>query len=123
MHPTGQDPQYTAVNKSKTNTFRGTLDYILFSSGYPLPDGDGAQKDGRSTDPRGREGMRGLVAQQVLGLPDCEARVEALVGDKEKASGGGGGGAEWVGAERGLPSGMYPSDHLLLAARFLLETC
>ena len=65
--------------------------------------------------------MRGLVAQQVLGLPDCEARVEALVGDKEKANGEGGGeGGEWVGAERGLPSGMYPSDHLLLAARFLL---
>ena len=51
-----------------------------------------------------------------------QLRVTAVLEIPKKEEDGGDGGHEGgVGMERGLPTGRFPSDHLLMAARFLLR--
>ena len=116
--------------------FRGTLDYILYSAEPVLCSTKSvpnvlseavpykkAVLDASETVPYA------LTALSVLGLPKD---WEESGGGGDGSGGGGsnslaggvrerGGGAEGTCLDRGLPAGLFPSDHLMLCARFRMS--
>ena len=146
---TGEEARFTAFNKNGSFEFKGTLDYILFHRGGSCDGEGGEDDGARQVwekrvDDKGKG--NGLSVSQVLAIP-LEVRTtdkhENMAGSVEISSiakrtvrRGAGSGAcvsddvvatvsgmsehfAGINLARGLPSGIHPSDHLMLAARFV----